>query len=365
MRRFAMLPLRRQLAASAVVLLALVTTTAVVAASMDAQDLVVAALLYLLIVVVGAVLGGLVVALATSVVAGPLLIFFFTEPVHTVHVTDVAQLVAIAVFVAVGVLVSLVVGQSEARLLLARQVIAAESRAQAAQEADRTRSALLAAVGHDLRTPLAAASAAAASLASDDVEWTPAQRRELLTTALDSLARLERLLDDLLASSRLDAGVLPVALEAMRPEDAAALALDELGAEGDDVRVAVSGEVADAVGDPVLVQRVIVNLVRNALHHGGGEVALHISQTPSGVELAVVDRGPGIPASQRDDAFRAFRRLDDRGTGAGLGLALSRGFAEAMGGALELRPTEGGGLTGVLILPVAADDRRPTSGSRS
>ncbi|GLJ60300.1 hypothetical protein GCM10017576_04290 [Microbacterium barkeri] len=352
MQRFAMLPVRRQLAAAAVVTAALVGATAAVAASVDAQDLVVAALLYLLIVVVGAVLGGIVVALVASIAAGPLLIYFFAEPVHTLHVTDGAQLVAIGVFVAAGVIVSLVVGQSEARLLLARQALEAQSRADAAQEADRLRSALLAAVGHDLRTPLAAASAAATSLASSDVVWTPGQRGELLGTTIASLARLERLLDDLLDSSRLDAGVLPVSIEPMRVEDAAALALDELGDDGA-VAVTVAPGVPDALADPVLVQRIVANLVGNALRHGGGDVAVRIRTAGARVELAVVDHGPGIPAASREEAFRAFRRLDDSGSGAGLGLSLSRGFAEAMGGTLELRPSEGGGLTCVLELPIA------------
>lgn len=347
-----MLPVRRQLAAAAVVAVALGAATAAVAASVDAQDLVVAALLYLLIVVVGAVLGGIVVALGASLAAGTLLIYFFTEPVHTVHVTDGSQLVAIGVFVAAGVIVSLVVGQSEARLLVARHALEAESRAEAAQEADRLRSALLAAVGHDLRTPLAAASAAATSLASSDVEWTPGQRDELLGTTITSLARLERLLDDLLDSTRLDAGVLPVAVEAMRVEDAVALALDELGDDGAIAVVAAPG-VPDALADPVLVQRIIANLVGNALRHAGGDVVVRIGEGGGRVEVAVVDHGPGIPASSRDEAFRAFRRLDDSGSGAGLGLSLSRGFAEAMGGALTLRPSDGGGLTCVLELPAA------------
>ncbi|WOF24579.1 DUF4118 domain-containing protein [Microbacterium betulae] len=366
MQRFAMLPVRRQLAAAiaGVVMLALVTVA--VAPSEEGEGFLVAALLYQLVVVAAAVFGGLVVALAAATAAGLLLNYFFADPVHTVQVTDGAHAVAIVVFLAVGAIVSLVVGQSEARLALAQQTTAAESRAVAAQDADRMKTALLAAVGHDLRTPLAAASAAATSLASEDVVWTTEQRAELLASTIGALERLERLIDDLLDTSRLDAGVLPVSLEAMRVEDAVALALDEFGDAGDAVSVSIAPELPDARADPVLVQRVVVNVVGNSLRHAGGAVEMRIgvagpvqgagsegaSPRPA-VELAVVDHGPGIPPESLEDAFRPFRRLDDRGTGVGLGLALSRGFAEAMGGALSIGPTPGGGLTCVLALPVS------------
>ncbi|MBY0689269.1 sensor histidine kinase [Microbacterium marinilacus] len=364
MPRFAMLPLRRQLAAALAAALLLSIATATLAPFGGDETFVVAALVYQLIVVIAAVLGGLLVAVGGAVAAGALLNFFFAAPVHSVAIADGAHLVAIVVFVVVGVIVGLVVGQSEARLSLAQQTAAAESRALAAQEADRVKTALLTAVGHDLRTPLAAASAAATSLAAQDVEWTPAQRAELVDAQIAALRRLERLVDDLLDTSRLDAGVLPVVPEAMRVEDAASLALDELGADADGVAMTADARVPDALADPVLVQRIVANLVGNALRHAGGAVGVRIAPVgakPDAVELAVVDHGPGIPPDLREAAFRPFQRLDDRGTGVGLGLALARGFAQAMGGDLVAQDTPGGGLTCRLRLPIAPGTTAPGS----
>ncbi|MBF4572704.1 sensor histidine kinase KdpD [Herbiconiux sp. VKM Ac-1786] len=223
--------------------------------------------------------------------------------------------------------------------------------------ADRVRSALLAAVGHDLRRPLASATAAVTGLRSELPE---ADREELLSTAEESLGALGRLLTDLLDVSRVQAGVLGVSLAPVDLDDIVPAVLDELGAGPEQVELELPPGLPAFEADPVLLQRVLVNLLSNALRFSpaGERVVVSASAFAGRVELRVVDRGPGIPADRRSEVFVPFQRLGDLDnlTGLGLGLALSKGFAEGMGGTLEAEDTPGGGLTMVVSLPVAHDD---------
>ncbi|MBP2706192.1 sensor histidine kinase KdpD [Microbispora sp. RL4-1S] len=225
-------------------------------------------------------------------------------------------------------------------------------------EADRMRTALLAAVSHDLRTPLASATAAVDSLRTTDVEWSEEDRAELLATAKESLERLDRLVANLLDMSRLQAGALGVAIQPVAVEEVVPVALDDLGAPGDRVDTRVPGDLPDVLADPALLERVLVNLISNAVRYSppGEKVLLTASAYGDHVEIRVVDRGPGIPPEAYDQVFLPFQRLGDRDnhTGVGLGLALSRGLAEAMGGTLLPEETPGGGLTMTVTLPVPA-----------
>jgi two-component system, OmpR family, sensor histidine kinase KdpD len=225
------------------------------------------------------------------------------------------------------------------------------------------RTALLAAVSHDLRTPLASAKAAVTSLRSAEVEFDPADREELFATADESLDRLGRLVANLLDMSRLQAGVLGLSLAPIGLEDAVSRALDELGEQARDVVVRLPAHLPAVRADPGLLERVLVNLVTNALQFSpeGQAPAVRASERDGVVDLRVVDRGPGIPREQWDQVFLPFQRLGDRDNhaGVGLGLALSRGLAEAMGGSVAPEDTPGGGLTMVLRLPVADEGREP------
>jgi len=225
-------------------------------------------------------------------------------------------------------------------------------------EVDRMRSALLAAVGHDLRRPLAAATAAVSGLRQTDVDWSDADRDELLSTAHESLDALSTLVTDLLDVSRVQAGALAVTPADVDVDEVVLGALDELGLGPADVELALRATVPPARADAVLLQRVVVNLLDNALRHQPDGEGVRISTSAFGdrVELRVVDRGPGVPVERRDEIMVAFQRLGDtdNGTGLGLGLALSKGFVEAMGGTLAMDDTPGGGLTMVVGLPAAA-----------
>ncbi|WP_158864601.1 ATP-binding protein [Leifsonia sp. AG29] len=227
-------------------------------------------------------------------------------------------------------------------------------------EADRVRSALLAAVGHDLRRPLAAATAAVTTLRQADLRLSDDDREALLETAEESLANLATLVTNLLDVSRVQAGVLGVSLAPTGLDDVIPPALDELGLGPADVELDLSPGLPPLVADGVLLQRVIVNLLGNALRFSpaGSRPVIAASEFGGTVQLRVIDHGPGIPGDRRESVFVPFQRLGDtdNDTGIGLGLALSKGFVEGMGGTLEAEDTPGGGLTMVVALPAAPHD---------
>ena len=245
---------------------------------------------------------------------------------------------------------------AQAAVALRQERLAAEAAsAKPLAEADRMRTALLAAVSHDLRTPLASAKAAVASLRSTDVHFDQHDRAELLATADESLDRLDRLVANLLDMSRLQAGSLGVTAIDIGAEDVVPRALDDLGPDARTVTLHIPADLPLVHADPGLLERVVVNLVANALRYSpaGHPPVVTASTLGSTVELRVIDHGPGIPPDRWTDVFLPFQRLGDRDnhTGVGLGLALSRGLTEAMGGTLTPEETPGGGLTMILALP--------------
>ncbi len=222
------------------------------------------------------------------------------------------------------------------------------------EASERLRDALLAAVGHDLRSPLASATAAVSGLRSADVAWSRQEREELLDTAEASLNRLSRLVADLLDLSRLRAGVLSVTAQPVWLDDVVPPALDELGAAGQRVGIRWPEEMPPVQADPALLTRALVNIVGNALRYAPVDDPPLVTGSVAGrmVQLRIIDRGPGVPADDLPRIFTPFQRLGDTDnrTGLGLGLALSRGLIEAMGGSLTAEDTPGGGLTMVLTL---------------
>ncbi|WP_191563691.1 sensor histidine kinase [Janibacter melonis] len=221
---------------------------------------------------------------------------------------------------------------------------------------DRVRGALLSALSHDLRRPLAAATAAVGGVRAAGPDLREEDRRELLDTAEESLAALSALMSDLLDVSRLSSGVLTIATTPTDPAEAIAPALDELGLGPAQVRLALAHDEVEVLADPVLLQRVVVNLLTNAVRHSPTDEPVLVSTSTFGgrLEIRVADRGPGIAQDRRDEVFLPFQRLGDTDntTGLGLGLALSRGFVEGMHGRLTPEDTPGGGLTMVVSLPV-------------
>lgn len=220
---------------------------------------------------------------------------------------------------------------------------------------DKVRSALLSALSHDLRRPLAAATVSVGGLRTAGEKLSPADQAELLATADESLTKLGQLIDDLLDTSRLQAGVLAAMVVPTHPGDVILPALDELQLGPAEVDLDIDEACEPAMADPVLLQRVLVNLLSNATRFAptGTRIRISASSFARSVHIRVADQGKGIPVQRQEDVFVPFQRQGDTDNtaGLGLGLALSRGFVEGMGGTLTPEDTPGGGLTMVVDLP--------------
>ncbi|WP_330328954.1 sensor histidine kinase KdpD [Streptomyces sp. NBC_00536] len=222
-------------------------------------------------------------------------------------------------------------------------------------EANRIRTALLAAVSHDLRTPLAGIKASVSSLRSDDVEWSEEDKAELLEGIEDGADRLAALIGNLLDMSRLNTGTVVPLIRETDLDEVVPMALG--GVPEDSVVLDIPETLPMIAVDRGLLERAVANIVENAVKYSpaGQPVNVSASALASRVELRVVDRGPGVPDEAKDRIFEPFQRHGDapRGAGVGLGLAVARGFTEAIGGTLTAEDTPGGGLTMVITLPIA------------
>ena len=271
-----------------------------------------------------------------------------------------------------ALVVSGLAGQLTARLVdgFAAQAAAAldrdRLRTQAAQaealaEGNRMRTALLAAVSHDLRTPLASIKASVSSLRQTDVQWTPADEAALLATIEQGADRLDALIGNLLDMSRLSTGSLQPFLRPTSIDEVAPVALRGLDAGGT-VRMRVPDRLPLVRTDPGLLERVLANLFSNALAYSppGRPPAMRATHAGDSVILEITDHGPGVPDALKERMFEPFERLDasrrearTTGNGVGLGLAVVKGFLDTMGGSVAAADTPGGGLTIRVTLPAA------------
>ncbi len=235
----------------------------------------------------------------------------------------------------------------------------AEQAAQARELAqiDRLRSALLAAVGHDLRTPLAGIKAGVSSLRDPDLDLTDDQQVELLAAVDESADRMTDLVENLLAMSRLQAGALSVHAQPVALDEVVAAATIHQRGEPQP-HLDVPDDLPFALADPGLLERVVANLIANAREASPPDRPVLITgrlNLAGDLELRVIDHGPGIRSADRDRVFAPFQRLGDRTSegGLGLGLAIARGFVDAMHGTITPTSTPGGGLTMTITLPAA------------
>jgi two-component system sensor histidine kinase KdpD len=230
-------------------------------------------------------------------------------------------------------------------------------RAGALAETDRLRTALLRAVSHDLRTPLASIKASVSSLNQDDIEWSPAEVAEFLSTIEEETDRLDHVVGNLLDMGRLQAGAVHVSRRPVALEEVVPAALTSLSCDTGVVDLDLDERSPRVEADPALLERALANIVSNAVAWTapGTRVRIDGATRDREVDLRVIDRGPGVPAPHRDKVFEPFQRLGDRSNeaGAGLGLAVAKGFVEAMEGRITLTDTPGGGLTVVVTLPEA------------
>ncbi|SDI76792.1 two-component system, OmpR family, sensor histidine kinase KdpD [Frankineae bacterium MT45] len=318
--------------------------------------------LYLLVVVVTSLIGGFWTAIGSAVAAVLLLNYYFTPPLHTLTVVDAQGVVGLVVFLVVAILVSRVVDLAAHRSTLVTRV---EHRAATLSMYDQQRTALLNAVGHDLRAPLARAKAAVSSLQASDVQWSEADRHELLASADLALDQLTDLVTNLLDLSRLQVGAVAVQAGPVGLDDVVSGALAHV-ATGRTVELSLPEDLPAVQADAALLERVVANLLQNALRYAPDEQPPQITGVPEGehVRLSIIDHGPGLPAESQEAIFAPFQRMDDapvNGAGVGLGLAIARGFTEAMGGSVEVEATPGGGATFVVTLSRADEITNETS----
>jgi two-component system, OmpR family, sensor histidine kinase KdpD len=273
--------------------------------------------------------------------------FLFLPPVHTLALEESENWIALGVYIATAVVVSELATRSRR---LAQQEVEAET----LRQSDAAKTAILRAVSHDLRSPLTAIRASSENLST--LELAEADRDELFESIRIEVRRLERLVDNLLDLSRLEAGpalrrpeVWPVDLLVER-------ALEQLGEEAGRVSVVVAGEPEIVRADAAQIERVLVNVLENALKFSSPTDAVEVSaaRNPASVSIRVRDHGPGVLEADRERIFEPFERGTGSATGTGLGLAIARGFAEANGGRLRVEPiAPAGGSVFVLELPVA------------
>jgi len=240
------------------------------------------------------------------------------------------------------------------------------AQAEALAEGNRMRTALLAAVSHDLRTPLASIKASVSSLRQTDVAWTEADEEALLATIEENADRLDGLIGNLLDMSRLHTGSLQPFLRPITIDEVAPIALRGLDAPAD-LRLVVPDGMPLVLADPGLLERVLANLFANALYHSppGRPPVLQAHRAGDSIVLEVIDHGPGVPDALKTEIFEPFQRFDERKVGVGLGLAVAKGFTEAMGGAIVAADTPGGGLTVRITLPVASRSAQSMQGAES
>jgi two-component system, OmpR family, sensor histidine kinase KdpD len=309
-------------------------------------------LAFLLLVIVVALIGGRGPALVAAIASSVLLNFFFTPPFHTWYIADPDNSVSLVAFVLVAVLVSWVVDVAARRT---RQAAEAAARAEALDAVASLRSALLTAVGHDLRAPLAVAKAGVSGARSDDANLSAPDRAELLDSADHALDRLTSLIDNLLDLSRLQTGASVVRLEPVAVDEVLAGALDDVAVEPRRVLVDLPDDLPQVMADAGLLERVFANLIANAQRHGltARPAEVHAAIVGERVEISFIDHGPGIPEHDWERVFQPFQRLGDTraGAGVGLGLALVRGLTEAMLGQVRPAHTLGGGVTMIVSLP--------------
>jgi len=288
--------------------------------------------LYLFAVLPVAALWGLRYAVPVSIVSMLVFNWFFLPPTHTFQLHDSENWVALAVYLVTAVSVS-----------------ALATRSRALQREDVAKTALLRSVSHDLRSPITAI-LTASEVAAGDVS--DAERAELLESIRLQAGRLDRLVGNLLDLSRLEAGAATPQLEVWPMDGLVARALEAVGPEGEKIDVTLPEEAPAVRVDAAQLERALVNLLENALKVST-TVEVAVAERNGEVVVRVADHGPGVSADEREAIFEPFTRgsRQNGSRGAGLGLAIARGFLQVNGGRLWLEPDDGHGATFAFALP--------------
>ncbi|HEV7132783.1 MAG TPA: DUF4118 domain-containing protein [Gaiellaceae bacterium] len=318
--------------------------------------------LYVFAVLPIAVVWGIGLASLVSVASMLAFNWFFLPPTHTFQLRDGANWLALAVYLVTAIVVSALAARARRRAELAelreREAAALAEEvleAEALRRSDAIKTAVLHAVSHDLRSPLTAIVAAASGLANPELRLPDADRVELVTTIRSEADRLDRIVGNLLDLSRLESGVASPHPALWPVEELVGRAVEEVGPEAARVTAEVDADASPVRVDAVQIERVLVNLLDNALKFSppGSPVQVRADERDGEVLLHVVDQGPGVAAAERDAVFEAFKRGGGSAVrGAGLGLAIARGFSEANGARVWIEDDPWGGHF-VLALPAA------------
>jgi signal transduction histidine kinase len=228
------------------------------------------------------------------------------------------------------------------------------------QRLEEEKNDLVATISHELRTPMSAVYGAAKTLLREDVDFSAERRQQLLEMIATQAARLSQITEEVLLTSRLDRGDLPVEAE---PVDVAGIVSATVEAmrpqlpDSAEIEIEIPDDVGAASGDRDRIQQVLVNLLDNAVKYGASPVKIHAYRTDGLIRICVADAGPGIALSDQPRIFEKFYRADPQLArspgGTGLGLYISRELAQRMGGRLDLSSELGAGATFVVELPQA------------
>lgn len=308
---------------------------------------------YLIAVLVVSIYRGLWLGIATAIASTISFNYFHVPPTGTLDVAKGEDWVALAVFLVVAVVVSSLAEQARSRVEDAERLQAAAVETEALRRADELKTALLRTVSHDLRSPLTAIIAGGEALAAERIE--DADRRALAVAVSGEAVRLSRLVEKLLDLSRLESGQARPRPDWCSLEEVVGAAVEELGERGSGVAVDLDPSLPFVRADAAQLERVIFNLVENAVRVSrGGRAAISAVASDESVRLRVVDEGPGIPAEDLEAVFEPFYRgsVDARHDGSGLGLAIARGLVEVNQGRVWAEPAPDGGAALVVELPI-------------
>jgi two-component system, OmpR family, sensor histidine kinase KdpD len=354
-------PLRRRIVGAALAVVALPALTVLLLVTEHA-DLATALLCYLTLTMLVATIGGLWPSVPTAIASYAVSHWFFTPPFRTWTVDRGQDLLALGVFLAVSVVVGLLVnlvGRRAAETAQAEAEAAAEAaRVEVLAEGTRTRTALLSAVSHDLRTPLATIKTWLTGLLEGDVAFEPREVDEILTAAVQEVDRLNTLVGNLLDMSRLQIGAVAVHNQPVALDAVASAAVGTLPHRDLRIHMDIPDTLPHVNADEALLERVVANLIDNALRHTPERSPVEVRAEECGnspaVELRIIDHGPGISTAGQQPVVPSLPDLRLKaGRGAGLGLAVAKGLTAALHGDLAAHETPGGGTTMVLKLATA------------
>jgi len=368
--------LLRQLVAAALSLGAVAVVSVAIWALEPHAPVVSLGVLYLFAVLPVAAIWGLPFAIPVSIVSMLAFNWLFLPPTHTLRLADSENWVALAVYLVTAISVSALSDRARRRAEEAeerhreaeramKEARASEERrlreaveADALRRSDAVKTAVLRSVSHDLRSPITAITTASEVLRELGDSLSDADRDELVAAILAQVQRLDRLVANLLELSRLEADAAVPARELWTVDGLVARVLDVIVAPEDRVDVDLPDDIPPVEVDAAQLERALVNVIENALKFSGSDehVAVRATTSDGEVFLRVTDRGPGIPADERERIFEPFvcgaSANGDRGSG--LGLAIARGFVGLNGGRLWVEPTTEGGSEFVLALPAVS-----------